>query len=222
MTTTGVLEGRRVLVTGATGQIGWGVAHAAAEAGAQLLLTTRSERTAERLVDEFPAAHVVLTDLTQPAAPAALVAAVSDLGGLDHVVAPMGSWWQQGPSIEQDPDELAALLDVYATAQHRLVVATAAALGESGGSYTMVTGAAGESLVPGTGLLVVAVRAQYALADVLRTELADAPFRFNEFRIRTRVERDPRPGVVTSVDAGAAFVELMTSTTSSELVRYPS
>jgi NAD(P)-dependent dehydrogenase (short-subunit alcohol dehydrogenase family) len=217
----GVLQGKRVLITGGTGQIGWGVAHAAADAGAQLVLTTRSEGSAERLRAEFADASVLTVDLTTADASAALASAIAEVEGIDHVVAPMGSWWQRGPTIDQDPAELSELLDTYATGQHRLLTATAGPLSDAGGSYTMVTGAAGEALLPGTGLLVVAVRAQYALADVLRQELADAPFRFNEFRINTRIERDPRPGVTTSVVAGHAFVALMTSTTRSSRVDYP-
>lgn len=51
--------------------------------------------------------------------------------------------------------------------------------------------------------------------------VADAPFRFNEVRIRTRIEREERPGVVPARTAGSAFVEVMTGDARSELILYP-
>lgn len=216
------LDGTTVLVTGATGQVGWGVAQAARAAGARLLLTASRPASATRLAREFPEATVVAVDLADHDAGDVVREAIEDGGnGLDHVVAPIGSWWQGGPTLAQPPGELADLLGTYAVAQHLLVQATAPALSRTGGSYTLLTGAAGQRPIPDAGLLVVAVRAQWALAEVLRAELADAPFRFNEVRIRTRIERDARPGVVPSRTAGEAFVELLTGDARSQLVHYP-
>lgn len=214
------LDGQTVLVTGATGHVGWGVATAAAAAGARLVLPSRSAAGADRLRADFAGATVVELDVGAPADADRLRDAIGDR--LDHVVAPMGAWWQGGDTLDQTRTELDDLIATYVSAQHQLITTTAEALGRTGGSYTLVTGAAGEHQLPGGGLLVVAVRAQYALADVLRYELADGPFRFNEFRIMTRIERDPRSGVVPSASAGEAFVNLMTSSTRSELVRFPS
>ncbi len=213
------LEGQIVLVTGGTGQVGWGVARAAGDAGARLVLPTRSERGAEELRETFPDATVVVADVGA----AADVDAVQDaIGGrLDHVVAPMGAWWQGGATLAQPTETVDELLSTYVSAQHQLLVTTADLLRASGGSYTLVTGAAGEHRIHDGGLLVVAVRAQYALADVLRAELRDEPFRFNELRITARLEREPRDGVIPSAEAGEAFVELMASDRRSELVRYP-
>lgn len=216
------LNGKTVLITGATGQVGWGVARAAADAGADLILTTRSSPGASELRSDFPTAEIVTTDLAAPTESSELASVLDRADRLDHVVAPMGSWWQRGPSIEQKAEELDELLATYVAAQLRLLRASASMLRDAGGSYTLVTGAAGEMLIPDAGLLVVAVRAQYALADVLRQELSDDPIRFNEFRIMARIERSPRPGVITSLEAGGAFVDLMTGAARSELVRYPS
>jgi NAD(P)-dependent dehydrogenase (short-subunit alcohol dehydrogenase family) len=216
-----VLAGATVLVTGATGHVGWGVAQAVAAHGAGLVLTTTTESGGDRLANDFPDARIVVADLTRAHAAPLLVSELAGIGSLDHVVAPIGSWWQKGPAIEQPTEELDDLLATYASAQHRLLTACSHALADSGGSYTMVTGAAGESVIPDAGLLVVAVRAQWALGDVLRHELVDANFRFNEFRIGARIEREPRPGVIPADEAGEAFVELLTSPRRCELVHYP-
>lgn len=217
------LDGATTLVTGATGQVGWGFAHAAAAAGARLLLTASRPASAARLTTEFPQAVVVTVDLAADGAGQTIQAAVDDTGGrLDHVFAPIGGWWQLGPTLDQPPGELQQLLATYAVAQHRLVRTAAPFLAHAGGSYTLVTGAAGMRPIPDAGMLVVAVRAQWGLAEVLRAELADAPFRFNELRISTRIERDARPGVVPSRTAGQAFVDLVVGDARSELLHYPS
>lgn len=219
---SGRLDGAVVLVTGATGHVGWGIATAAAGEGARLILPARSERSVAIIRDDFPGADVVFADLgsSDPDPASALAESIDRAGRLDHVAAPLGAWWQGGATLAQDSEVPAELLDTYVIAQHRTLRATVEPLKASGGSYTMVTGAAGEFEIPDAGLLVVAVRAQYALAEVLRSELADEPVRFNELRIDTRVEREPRDGVVPSVLAGEVFVDLMTSTTRSDLVRY--
>jgi NAD(P)-dependent dehydrogenase (short-subunit alcohol dehydrogenase family) len=216
------LTGSVVLVTGATGHVGWGIATAAAAAGAHLILPVRSERSADVARADFPNADVVLADLgsSHPDPIDAIAEAIERTGRLDHVAAPIGSWWQGGATVAQPSRVAGDLLDTYVIAQHRTLRATIDALRASGGSYTMVTGAGGEFLVPDAGLLVVAVRSQYALAEVLRRELADDPARFNELRIDTRVEREPRRGVVASAQAGEAFVDLMVSDLRSELVRF--
>jgi NADP-dependent 3-hydroxy acid dehydrogenase YdfG len=214
------LAGAVVLVTGATGNVGWGVAKASEAAGAALLLNARSEESKASLLVEFPSARIVVADLATPSGADEIGQAVTDIGRLDHVVAPIGAWWQRGDTLKQDPTELDVLLATYVGAQLRLLQATAPSLRTSGGSYTLVSGAGGQHLIPNGGLLVVAVRGQYALADVLRAELQSESFRFNELRIDTRVERSARHGVIPSAIAGEAFVDVMTGSQRSELITY--
>jgi NAD(P)-dependent dehydrogenase (short-subunit alcohol dehydrogenase family) len=205
---TDSLAGKRVLVTGGTGNVGWGIAVAAQEAGAALVLTTRSSTGALSLQEEFPEATVVTADLGTAKGEADLTKALSSLGSLDHVAAPIGAWWQKGASLDQNPTELDELLVTYAGSQLRLLHATAPLLRSSKGSYTMVTGVGGENLIPGAGLLVVAVRSQFALADVLMNELRDDALRFNEVRIAGRIEKVARPGVIPSVEAAPLLSRL--------------
>lgn len=210
-----------VLVTGATGQVGWGIAHASTQSGARLILPTRSADGVDALRREFPDAMILQADLGTVDGLAVVTDAIDVAGGLDHVVAPIGAWWQKGDTLSQGSHELVSLLGVYVGAQFALAKVAAPHLRRSHGSYTMVTGAAGESVIPGAGLLVVAVRAQYALADVLAEEHREDDFRFNEVRINTRIERTERPGVTAAIKAGQAFVELMTGTRRSTRIRYP-
>ena len=215
------LSDTTVLVTGATGQVGWGIAHAATEAGAHVVLPSRSATGADELAASFPEATVVHADVGTPDGAAAVVDAAVATGGLHHVVAPMGAWWQKGATLDQPPGELEDLLQTYVVAQLVLAQAALPHLRATGGSYTVVTGAAGEHLLDGAGLLVVAVNAQYSLVRVLAAELAGGPARWNEVRIAARVERRPRPGVIPSIEAGRIFVEVMTGDDRGRTIRWP-
>lgn len=215
-----------MVVTGATGTVGWGIAHAALEAGARLVLPVRSASARGELEREFGSAldrvAVVLTDFGDEARMAGVRDdAVRRFGAIDHVIAPLGAWWQKGASLDQPAAELRALLGVYVEAQWLLVATFAPALRVSRGSYTFVTGALGEAdYRPGLGLLVVAVKAQLGLCGVLRRELKDEPFRINEVRVNRRIEREPRPGVVASRALGAAMLEAAQSPLTGRLFRY--
>lgn len=216
-----VLAATTVLVTGGTGEVGWGIAHAAVAAGAHVILPTRSDDGRAALAEEFGAdATVVRLDVSTDDGIARLGEVLDDRGALHHVVAPVGSWWNGGMTLDQEPSELTALLDTYAVTQLRLARLTIPRLDQTAGSYTLVTGAAGEHERDGTGLLVVAVNAQYALARVLASELRDGAARCNEVRIATRVEREPRAGVVPSRDAGDFFVDVMAGDRRGETIRY--
>ncbi|MDX2011899.1 MAG: SDR family oxidoreductase [Myxococcaceae bacterium] len=217
------LLNQTVLVTGVTGEVGWGLAHAVKDAGANLVLPVRRPEQVAALKTEFgPRALVQPVVFTDEATLTALRdAALEAFGSVNHVFAPLGAWWSKGASLDQTPDEFRALQDVYVEAPWQLLRATAPALRASTGSFTFITGAGGEaSFIPRSGLLVAAVAGQIALARTMRHELAREPFRVNEVRISARVERQPRPGVVPSREAGATFLTVATSDARATLFRY--
>jgi 3-oxoacyl-[acyl-carrier protein] reductase len=91
------LEGRRALVTGASGGIGGAIAQALAGAGAELVLTYSTHRRdaeeAARSVRELGSAepHVIQTDLSLPDAGRRLARQVTDdIGNIDVLVANAG------------------------------------------------------------------------------------------------------------------------------------
>ena len=83
------LDGQVALVTGATRGIGLGIAQALGEAGARLIVSSKTPRPAalELLRATGAAVDYIAADLADPAAPAALVAQAVAIGGrLDILV----------------------------------------------------------------------------------------------------------------------------------------
>jgi 3-oxoacyl-[acyl-carrier protein] reductase len=221
---TSSLAGKIVVVTGATGQVGWGIAHAALDTGATVVLPVRSEAARKKVEHDFGKARtsIVSVDFADENSLAMMRdATLERFGAIDHVFVPLGSWWQKGASLDQPAAELRDFLSAYVEAPLLLVKTLTPALRVSRGSYTFITGAAGEAeYIPGASLVVVAVKSQLALCGVLRRELAGEPFRINEIRISRRIERSARPGVVPSQAAGATFVHAVGTNVTGKLLRY--
>jgi NAD(P)-dependent dehydrogenase (short-subunit alcohol dehydrogenase family) len=222
--TASALAGKTIVVTGASGHVGWGIALAALDAGANVVLPVRSEasRAAVERDHGNSRAFVPTVDFRDERSLAGMRdATVQQFGGVAHVITPLGSCWQKGSSLDQPGSEMSDLLSTYVEAQWLLVKTFAPALRQSQGTYTFITSAAGEAdYISGAGLLVVAAKAQLALSAVLRRELADEPFRVNEVRISRRIERAHRPGVIPARVAGAALLKAITISVTGRLLRY--
>ena len=95
------LEGKRVLVTGATRGIGLATVRAFAAEGARVALTYHtSEAAADKIVGELGDEHAMAVryDLADPASIRAAVAAVEERwGGVDVLVANAQTWVWQNP-----------------------------------------------------------------------------------------------------------------------------
>lgn len=118
--TSGVKR-RTVLVTGASAGIGAALARVYAEKGWDLILTARREPALTALARETAAAHgvaatVLPADLTDPAAPGKLVAAIADRGlQVDGLINNAGFSRTSG-FVATDPAGHAAMLQVMLTA----------------------------------------------------------------------------------------------------------
>jgi short-subunit dehydrogenase len=80
------LEGKRLLLSGATGGIGQAIARQLAAEGAALVLSSRKEEQLRALADELPGGadrhDVIVSDLAEPGAGEKLIADAGDLDGL--------------------------------------------------------------------------------------------------------------------------------------------
>jgi 3-oxoacyl-[acyl-carrier protein] reductase len=115
------LTGKVALVTGATGGIGEAIAKALHVQGASVAITGRREAELSRVAETLGARVLVApADLTDPAAPAALVDKVEkEFGGLDILVNNAG-FTRDMLALRMGDDDWNAVLEVDLTAPFRL------------------------------------------------------------------------------------------------------
>jgi NAD(P)-dependent dehydrogenase (short-subunit alcohol dehydrogenase family) len=218
------MKGERVVVTGISGNVGWGVASALLSQGADVIGITRSAKTAESVASSLgnPRGLTIETgDLSDAVSAVALRDRIEAKGGVNHFVAALGPWWQKGPIVDQSIEEYIA---VRAGLQDAHVHAAMAFIPHmryrAGSSYTIISGQGSNMAIPGTGLLVVATNAVLGLSRMLREEHKADAVRVNEVMIGTRIEKAPREGVIHAPRFGEEIVKLLVSDTRSQVLHY--
>ena len=172
---TGLLRGRRLLVTGASAGIGAAVARAAVAAGAQVALLARdAARLADLAAQLGPAAVPLTCDVTDEAAvPGAVDAAAARLGGgLDGLVNAAGVF-TPGPLSDTDPAAWRAMFEVNVLG---LLAVTKAAVPHlragNSPSVVNVSSMSGRRVARlESGVYAATKFAVHALGDALRMEL---------------------------------------------------
>lgn len=111
------LAGKTVIVTGATANIGRAIALDFAAEGARLIAVGRDTEAGARIVDlalerGAAAAEFVAADLTDPAAPAHILATAERLGPVDVLVNNVGGNVGMGVFAESDPASWAGDIDI--------------------------------------------------------------------------------------------------------------
>jgi len=169
---TGVMEDltdKVALVTGSSRGIGAAVAHALAAAGVKLGLGSRSG-------DDLGIAGAVAmaTDVRDPAALDALVAAtVAAHGRLDIVVANAGVG-AYGPFLELDPGELERMIDVNLKGVLYTARATLGLLVEGGGGdFVSLASVAGVNAFPGEAVYNASKFGQVGFTRALDLEMRE-------------------------------------------------
>lgn len=131
------LGGLRALVTGASSGIGASVCTLLAARGCRVVGSGRSA-SGLALAPSGALEAAVVRDLTEPGAPADIVAAaVSALGGLDLVISSAGAGWA-GPYESMEPAEIDAMIDINLRAPMHLARAAGPHLLAGGGQIVFV------------------------------------------------------------------------------------
>lgn len=169
------LSDRRVVVAGGTGAIGEGVTKSYLEAGARVVVLSRSDDGAGRLRDYIDHGlrerlSVVVGDYTSIDGAAGIAQDVQgEHGPIDDVVASIGGWWE-GPAVwETSPEDWQRVFTDLATAHFAVARAWVPLLAPEG-SYQLIVGASGVYPIERSGIVSMQQAALLMMGDVLATE----------------------------------------------------
>jgi NAD(P)-dependent dehydrogenase (short-subunit alcohol dehydrogenase family) len=214
----------RVVVTGISGNIGWGVAHALLARGVDLVGITRHQSSFAGIAASLgnsPQLSLEVGDLSDAKSASDVAEEIVSSGDIDHVVAALGPWWQKGMIVEQSMQEYAKVRAGLQDSHVHAAMVFLPLLGNTpNSSYTIITGQGANLAVPGTGLLVIAATAVRGLSRMLRDEHRGDTVRVNEVLIGTRIEKAPRAGVVFAPEFGSEIATLLNSPIRSEVLNY--
>ena len=153
--TSSELAGRTAIVTGASRGIGLAIAQRLAEAGASVVLTSRSQESADAAAAQVNghalgvAAHAVDED----AARHCIALTLERFGSVDILVNNAGTNPAFGPLIDQDHTRFAKVFDVNLWAPLMWTsMAVKAWMGEHGGSVVNTASVGGLHLTPNMGM----------------------------------------------------------------------
>ncbi|GMQ80313.1 MAG: SDR family oxidoreductase [Planctomycetia bacterium] len=130
------------LVTGASSGIGVEFARLLARRGSELVISARRRDRLEKLRHELQSAHgvpvtVIPCDLARPDGPQQLVDQVGDLGKSVTVLINNAGFGAYGPVVEQDLDEIEAMIQVNVTSLTMLARFFAADMGRRGAGFIL-------------------------------------------------------------------------------------
>ncbi|HWK25765.1 MAG TPA: SDR family NAD(P)-dependent oxidoreductase [Solirubrobacter sp.] len=162
------LDGARVLLTGATGGLGQAIARALAARGATLVLTGRRGDVLAPLAEEL-GARVIVSDLSDPDAPAALLA---EAGEVDVLVANAGLPGS-GRLTTFTAEQIDRALDVNLRAPMLLAHGLVEAMVARGrGHLLFMSSLSGRAAAPGTSVYAATKFGLRGFALALREDLA--------------------------------------------------
>ncbi|HYU15618.1 MAG TPA: SDR family oxidoreductase [Candidatus Acidoferrum sp.] len=222
------LEGRSVLITGASGAIGAEVARCLAARGARLALSARRRERLAALADDVAAAGgvrpaVLVADLGQRGQAVGLAErAVDALGGVEVLISNAGASVQGLTWVVGDRDEAREVLETNLWSPFALVAAlTPRMLDQGGGAIVNVGSMAQVSPFPHLGHYAASRAALAVATQVLQLELGPRGVRVVEVALgpvdtpASRENRalagadgwlDGRPGLGNVESAAAAIV----------------
>lgn len=171
------LEGRVVVVTGATGSIGTAICRTVAEAGARVVAVGRDRAALTALADGSGTAVIpVAADLSAEAGVAQLAAVAADLGQVDGLVHAIGVH-RTAPIERVDAAHVDLHLRANVWAPVLTTVALLPLLERSRGRVVFLGSSAARHPRAGVAIYAASKAALHTFAAALRDEVADAGVR---------------------------------------------
>ncbi|MFE5285292.1 SDR family oxidoreductase [Nocardia sp. NPDC056611] len=220
------LTGRTAIVTGASRGIGLAVAKAIAAAGGNVVLTSRSQESADAAAAEVGGAAlgVGAHAADEPSARRCLDAALERFGSIDILVNNAGTNPSYGPVIDQDHARFAKTFEVNLWAPILWTgLAARAWMGEHGGAVVNMASIGGLVYEPNLGLynaskaalihltkqlaleLSPRVRVNSVAPGVVRTKLAESLWKEHEGQLNSSIAA-ARIGEPADVGSAIAFL----------------
>jgi NAD(P)-dependent dehydrogenase (short-subunit alcohol dehydrogenase family) len=167
------LDGKVVVVTGASSGIGEATARRVAKEGARVVLSARRADRLQALAEQLPSALPVRTDMRQPEQVRQLVAsAVEAFGGVDVLVNNAGQGLHV-PLLDVAYDDLAAVTELNFYAPLMAIQAVVPVMRDRGGGSIVNVSSGTTLMIPaGTGAYAATKSALNMLSKVSRAELS--------------------------------------------------
>lgn len=210
-------QGAVVFVAGGAGEVGEGIVRAWLEAGATVVVPSRSAERLEALAGRLgPELASRLKGVAgAPGGPETfeLVARVADeVGPFDHAVASVGgAGWKMAPLSRLASEDFRRVVEDGINAHFEVARAVLPHV-RPGGSYTFINGGAALTVMPAIAPMVLVARAQLTLKDLFAAEYQRERVRINSLLLNTpvltRSREKGRPGWVSAQDTGRACVAL--------------
>jgi len=221
------LSGQQIVVIGGSSGIGFAVARAALDEGAQVTIASSSGEKLQGALGRLGGGDGAPLDVTDEAAVAAFFAGT---GSIDHIIFTAADWGpvDQHEFSDTDLDKAAQLFDVRFWGALRVVKHGARRV-PAGGSITLTNGMAAhrpdkgmatsaamagavEHLMLGLAVELAPVRVNAVCPGAIHTEAFDAvPPEFREFQ-EARLAKQLLPRVGTPDECAEAYLYLMRAT----------
>jgi NADP-dependent 3-hydroxy acid dehydrogenase YdfG len=181
-------QGKRYWLVGASEGLGRAVAHKLSAAGAEVIVSARSEDRLKSLVAELPSkASYVTVDLVDRAA---VEAAAKEIGAIDGVVYLAGVYWPMRAS-DWDNEQADMMGEINFLGASRVVGAVIGDMIERGSGHIVLTGSlSGFRGLPGAIGYASSKAGMMALAESMQADLRTSPIKVqlvNPGFIKTRL-----------------------------------
>jgi NAD(P)-dependent dehydrogenase (short-subunit alcohol dehydrogenase family) len=194
------LAGKVALIAGGTGGVGEGIVRAFLQAGATVVVPSRTPDKLDQLRDHLGELErdrliPIEGDVSDFERAEQLRERVMErVTQLDAVVASInGRWNEDIPLIQTSLEDWRRMLESNLTA-HFIAARTFLPVLPKGSSYTLIGGGAAEQAIPNYGLVCIPAAGQVMLTQILVAEGKEAGIRINEVVLHSPIATRERPG----------------------------